>query len=233
MKLLLTLIFAFCTLVVQGQAKFNLDKEMFLIGTLDDYMGHQQTFNAHSDSFYYKMVDIYFQQEKNIALFIKKLFVKDHPDLRLEDNGASKGLKLYSDSLSGIINSYFNFKPSGSQTLRGDVIYTGYLNKNKFITPQQKLSFLAGAYFRNSGSTSDYRLSIPNSTSKAKVCEQLLNQLGCKNVTYEMRRGIPARHFITFEPTPVLLKIFETIDQYKLNHIADSILVKSLFKLKY
>jgi hypothetical protein len=107
-----------CSASVKSQEGVNLlynaipgfDEECFFIGTLDDYMGHQQTFTlyvindstynnfseqakqvvtAKVDSFYYQMADIYTQGEKSLALFLDSLLIVDYPDLRFTNNNAS------------------------------------------------------------------------------------------------------------------------------------------------
>ena len=53
-KLLILLLLCYSQLGFAQLNSQDLDKESFLLGTLDDYMGHQQTFTASKDSFYYQ-----------------------------------------------------------------------------------------------------------------------------------------------------------------------------------
>jgi hypothetical protein len=81
MKTLLSLLFLAYSGLALGQLNLSgLDKQSFLISTLDDYMGHQQTFTVTTDSSYYEMVDVYFQNQKNIVLLIDSLFRTEYND---------------------------------------------------------------------------------------------------------------------------------------------------------
>jgi hypothetical protein len=203
----------------------DFDKECFLIGTLNDYMGHQQTFTVKTDidsgfikaytaeqlitpdSSYYRMVDTYFQQEEKIALLIFSLFRDEYPDLNKR-----KG-KLYSATLSKIVDGYFDYQPSGLRTIHLDTIYRGCLIKDKIATHKQKTSFLMGAFLRNGTSinSKEYVLSIPNSAGKAGLCEEILKEFDCKNVVYTIYKDyIPVGHKISFEPSEKVSKIMQT-----------------------
>ena len=81
MKTLLSLLFLAYSGLALGQLNLSgLDKQSFLISTLDDYMCHQQTFTVTTDSSYYEMVDVYFQNQKNIVLLIDSLFRTEYND---------------------------------------------------------------------------------------------------------------------------------------------------------
>lgn len=197
----------------------KFDMESFMIGTLDDYMGHQQTFAYSSgDKGYYQMVDIYAQGEKNIALLIDSLFKQKYPDTYIDNNGAPKGIKLYSALMSRLVNSYFKYVPTGSYTGFHDTVYVGILQKDRFVTNQQKLSFIAGAFYRNGDKTGSQEcfLSIPNSASKAKICEEFLKDLGCENVSYEIKNNrIPTGHTIFFKPSQKVQSVIDEIEKIK------------------
>ena len=216
-------LFMFFTLVFTCKAQFNstlYDKEAFLIGTLDDYMGYQRTFNAESDSFYYQKVDIYSKDELMTALFIDSLFNSKYTDIYLIDNGAPKGIKLYSPNLSKRIDKYFEYKTSASRTMQGDTVFYGLIKKDMFKTNKEKLSFLLGFFLRY---RPDYnRIAMANSTSKAAVCADMLKEFGCADVEYTIKKGyIPVGHIITFEPSPEIQKIIEEAD--KLNYYISNI----------
>jgi hypothetical protein len=139
----------FCSLFSKAQFdNVKYDKESFLIGTLDEYMGYQRVFKAGVDDFNYHRVDIYFQDELKNALYIDSIFRSDYPDIHIVNNGASKGIKLYSATLSAVIDKYYNYKPSWNKTIKGDTIYSGELKKEMLRTEKQKLSFLFGAFLR-------------------------------------------------------------------------------------
>jgi hypothetical protein len=213
----------------------DFDKECFLIGTLDDYMGHQQSFTVKldidsgfieyytdkekitPDSSCYQRVDFYFQQEEKIASLIVSLFRNEYPDLILKNSGAQEGraIYIYSASLSKVVDGYFDYKPTG-RTIHLDTIYSGHLMKDKIITHKQKTSFLLGAFLRYGIATDskEYVLSIPNSRGKAELCEEILKEFGCKNVVYTILKDyIPVGHKVSFEPSEEVGKIIKKLDK--------------------
>lgn len=216
MKTLLSLLFLAMSGLAFGQLNLaGLDKQSFLIGTLDDYMGHQQTFTASNDSGCYQFVDVYSQNQKYIALLIDSLYSVDYKDLHMTNNGAPKGIRMFSKSLSTKINEYYKYLPSGTYTMHHDTIYTGYLRQEKISTNTEKLSFIAGAFLKDGGKTdaNEYFFTIANSTSKAKLCVNLLNELNCKDVKYViMKNRIPVGHWITFKPSEQVLNMINKVE---------------------
>ncbi|MDR2953690.1 MAG: hypothetical protein LBV43_01245 [Prevotella sp.] len=219
MKTLLTILAVLYSSIAFGQLDLsNFDKESFLIGTLDDYMGRQQTFTASVDSFDFQKVDIYAQSEKGIALLIDSLFKDEYNDLYITNNNAPKGIKLYSKPLAAKVNEYYNFKSTGGFTMYGDTVYTGYLIPEKFSTESRKLSFLAGAFLRSGGKFENgtYYITIPNSPSKARVCANLLKEMGCTDVSYEMLPNyIPVGHWVYFRPSQEVENILQQLSPIK------------------
>lgn len=230
----ITLLLLFITGIAYGQV--TTEKEAFLMGTLDDYMGRNQMFTAKADSFYYQMVDIYFQSEYKLALFIDSLFKEEANDLCIRNNGAPKGIKLYSEELSGRINEYFSYTPTNQTIGYGkDTLYIGLIKKDRFTTESQKLAFLAGIYLRykvpisnkiekerfehsfNKKAEPDiYWISIANSRSKAKICKDLLIEEGCSKVEYIIKSNyIPVGHHILFKPSEKVRKVIEEMDKIR------------------
>jgi hypothetical protein len=233
----------------------NFDKESFLIGTLDDYLGRQQIFTFGRDSSliknyllsvflsedrplgieedlrmlkesakrsnYDQYIDGYFPVEKNLALLTDSLFRSEFPDLRMVDNGGEgKCIKLYSAVLSKIIDSYFEYKPSNTKTIFLDTVFVGYHKAERLQTEKQKLSFLAGAFLRNGYKTASegWYLSMPNSVSKAKLCAELLKELNCKNVKYDISNGyIPIGHKVYFEPSKKISELIKKVEMIDKN----------------
>jgi len=235
MKTLLSLLFLAYSGLALGQLNLSgLDKQSFLIGTLDDYMGHQQTLTATTDSTYYQMVDVYTQNQKDIALLIDSLFRPEYNDLHITNNGAPKGIRLYSKSLSTKINSYYRYLPSGTYTVYHDTIYSGYLRQEHISTKLEKLSFLAGAFLRDGGKTdaTEYFFSIPNSTSKAKLCVDLLNEFNCLDVKYnKLSSRIPVGHWITFKPSKEVLNTLRKVEPLKKEKPFSAKVLESILKM--
>jgi len=203
--------FALCQLNMSG-----LEKQSFLIGTLDDSMGHQQTITATKDSTYFQLIDVYSQDQKYIALLIDSLFKTEYTDFHMTNNGSPKGIRLYSKSLSLKVNGYFNYLPSGIFTAFHDTIYTGYIQPEQF-NQLEKLSFLTGAFLRNGGKTNanEYFFTLPNSTSKAKLCVDLLKEFNCLDVKHIILNNIPVGNWITFKPGEKVLSMIKRVENIK------------------
>jgi hypothetical protein len=218
MKALLSLLLLTFSVLTFAQLNLSgLDKQSFLTGTLDDYMGHQQTLTATTDSTYYQLVDVYTQNQKNIALLIDSLFRPEYNDLHMTNNGAPKGIRLYSKGLSTKINSCYNYLPSGIFTAYHDTVYSGKLKPEHISTRLEKLSFLVGAFLKDGGKTdaNEYFFTVPNSTSKAKLCVDLLSELNCMDVKYKRLDRIPVGNWITFKPSEELLNMLRKVEFLK------------------
>jgi hypothetical protein len=241
MKLLVRFLFLICFLFCSFflKAQFNnemYDKELFLIGTLNEYMGYQRTL-THADYFYYQRIDILSNNELKHTLFIESLFNTDYPDITIVNNGASIGLKMYSPSLSLQVDDYYSYAPSGRFSGQMDTVYAGVLKNEKFVTEKQMRSFILGAYLRygrNSEGTNSliqllkrenlmeidkefnrevYAIAMTNAPTKAKLCAALLENLGCENVEFYYRKSIPAGNFVFFTPSQ---KIIDVINEAEL-----------------
>jgi hypothetical protein len=208
----------------------SFDKECFLIGTLNDYLGHQQTFES-LDSFYLHQVDIYSQHEEKISAFIDSLFNKEYPDIYTITDVKSSSIRLYSSSLAKIIDGYYNYRPTIMMTMSGDTVYTGIINKEKIKTESQKLSFLAGFYLRygtalNNSSKirifrdiegkepapNTYWIRYGNSLSKAQLSMELLNEFKCGGKRIIKRNSIPVVQWLFFIPSEKIQRVIEAVD---------------------
>lgn len=243
--LLLTFIFG----SVQIYAQFDsvkYDKEAFLLGALNNYYGPEKTFD-NKDKNYFQLVDIVHKNNYAYAIFIKSLFQSEYPDIRIENNGAPMGIRIYSSTLSSIIDKYYSWQPSGSYTIFSDTIYIGKLRSEKIKTEYQKKSFLLGAILNYSvteervnlftttlkkeklmkDSTKNYKhlLSMPNSPMKAKTCVDILKELGCEDVEYMVRDAIPVGHFVSFNSSDKIKEILEDAFALK-KHLAETHLTK-------
>jgi hypothetical protein len=183
--------------------------EYFVLGTLKDYMG--RTFDSGAKD----ILDAYNRLEIPLAIAIDSIIQKNFPlsGHRLETyrqvDGKILSAKIFSATLSNKFNQYYDFKPNGSYTLKRDTILTGKLTENLFKTEKEKLAFLAGAYVRfGQANDTAYCISIANSTSKAKVCYELLKALGCKP-SYQIINYIPVGHKVYFHPNANLLRELE------------------------
>lgn len=229
--------FLFCSFLSKAQFdNVKYDKESFLIGTLNEYMGYQRTF-TNKDDFNYQRVDIMSKYDLKNALFIDSLFSSNYPDITIVNNGAPQGIKICSPTLSSKIDDYYNYKPGSIKTMQGDTVYAGKLKIEKFETEKQKLSFLLGAYLRygtNMDRTNSiiqllkkenllsedkeyedisYAFFMPNAKSKAEICMELLNDFSCENVEYVHRRSLPAGNFVIFKPSKEIQEIIDDAER--------------------
>lgn len=239
-RFILLMNFLFCTFLLKAQlnsAKY--DKESFILGTLDEYMGYQRTF-TNRDSFSYQRVDILGEDELKHALFIDSLFSADYPDMTITNNGSSRGIKIYSPTLASVIDKYYDYKPGFMMSGKGDTIYSGSLKKEKIVTEKQMLSFILGAYLRfgeNANRTDPivevltseniilnrkvfdketYAISMHNASSKAELCAAILKELQCEYVEYFYRRSIPAGNYVLFIPSQKVKNLISEADSIKM-----------------
>jgi hypothetical protein len=217
------LLILIATLLSCGQnGKNSLDNEYFLLGTLSDYMGRETYKTVNS------RVDKYHQSERKLCFAIDSKLKDKYPDLRMT-TARNGDFELYSVLLAGEIDKFYNYQPSGRMNINArldtmtqfsdsllsellqtaDTIYFGRLKSGIFKTDKQKLFFITGAFLRFGGNNdSIYHISVANSVSKVKVLTQLLKEMNCGNVEYEIREGIPFGHTVYFTPTDELMNYF-------------------------
>lgn len=236
------LLFILIFLSIPLKAQFNAekyDKQSFLVGTLNEYTGYQRTFTPR-DNFYYRRVDIMNKNDIKKALFLDSLFSSDYSDIYFVNNGAPMDLKMYSPSLSKKIDEYYKYTPGKTFTLQHDTIFIGNLEKEKFVTKKQKISFLLGTYLHCGRDEQEMNSTIfylnkeelqedqkkpndgyfgfimPNSPSKAKICAALLKDLDCEGVEYILRTNtIPIGHFVLFKPSVEIQKMIQDANHLK------------------
>lgn len=195
----------------------QIDKEYFLLGTLDDYLGRRK--NGEIDS----TVDRHYPHEKMLTFFLDSLFKTEYPDLR-SDTTSSGHRTLYSKKLSSKINHYYTFTESNVRSITEDnrevIVYYGTLKAGIFKKDLSKYSYLAGVFARYGTIKGDtFIIKLANSTNKFKTCEKLLKTLRCENVETETLQTIPRANTITFTSTkklkPYLLQTKEWMKKRK------------------
>jgi hypothetical protein len=187
-------------LCISQDTKVQIDYKYFLLGTLRDYMGRPKYKEIDTQ------VDYYYKFEKSLALKIDSLFKSDYLDMKLIVEKDSSRYKIFSEKMADYINYFYDFKPSGSFTMSNNTEYYGVLKSNIFVNIVQKLSFITGAYVRY-GKENDslFCMTLANSVSIAKICVNLLKDLKCTNVAYNIQtNSVPVIHYIYFTPTDEL-----------------------------
>ncbi len=212
--------------------KNYIDYDFFLIGTLSDYLGREK-YQTVEDR-----VDKYSHSERQLCMTVYSIFKNSYPDLEISSSvhkiSRNNEFELHSKALAKKIESFYSYKASGRMAYHGqddfknlnldsltktpdfystnfDTIYTGSLKLNVFETEKQKLSFITGAYVRYGWHTDSlYQIRVFNSISKVKILNELLKDVGCTNVDYEIKKGyIPTGHIVSFIPTAQLKDYFE------------------------
>jgi len=76
---LLFVLFSFFSLLAKAQFDVEkYDKECFLVGTLDEYMGYDRTFEVKGEDAFYQRVEKYRLNELSTVLFLSSLFDSDY-----------------------------------------------------------------------------------------------------------------------------------------------------------
>jgi len=136
--------------------------------------------------------------------------------------------RLHVANIDGLI-----FEQKDTWISRVDTLYAGHLKKERFETDKQKLSFLLGVYLRynreepdrtiqpfknqnllEENSEFEYVFYMPNAQSKAKICVEILKDLGC-NVEYIYLQNIPAGHFAIFTPSNKIREVINEAERLK------------------
>jgi hypothetical protein len=238
MKNLITFILVLSLFICGKKEKKPIDNDYFLIGTLSDYMGREKYEKVEG------RVDKYSQSEKRLCLTIDSIFKISYPDLKISSwvnkTSKKKVFELHSKALAKRIDSFYSYKPSVRMVYNGqekfenlnldsltktkdftstnfDTIYIGSLKKNVFKTGKQKVSFITGAYVRYGWHTDSlYHIRVFNSVSKVRILNDLLKEVNCTNVDYEIKKGyIPAASTVSFIPTEQLHDYFEKFIKFK------------------
>lgn len=181
----------FCNSLQNNAVKLN--KDFFLLGTLDEYQGRYK--REPKDVF----VDMYYPHEGFVVRILDSLFREDYPDLDLEIE-PSGHKNLHSQKLAYKVNKYFGIEGEKEKRIEG--LATGAkLEKNIFKTDEQRYSYLAGVFLRY-GLVIDgnFKIKFANSAGKVEVCKMLFEELGYTDVKFECVNNIPVSNVFSFIP---------------------------------
>jgi hypothetical protein len=115
---------------------------------------------------------------------------------------------------SSRIDDYYEYEPGRNPALRSDTIYAlPRIKKEKLQTPEQKLSYLAGVFFRFGQVTyaSGYFFSNPGSSD---LCIDFLQDLDCKDLREDVfPQSIPGAQLIYFTPSEKVREMIKQVEK--------------------
>lgn len=206
---LITFLLIILSQALFGQTLNKIQREYFVLGTLDDYMGRQL------DPRDKNLLDSYDATQGPLVNVIDSVLKIDYPvsDYKVERYTDTAGhplsFKIFSKILSEKFNGYYDFESSGSTTSDNDPeldnkpILMGKLKQDIFRSTEDKLAFLAGVYVRY-GFPNDtaYEIAIPNGPYKSSICYKLLKDMNCNPAYIILKDHIPVGHLLYFHPSP-------------------------------
>ncbi|WP_177765682.1 hypothetical protein [Flavobacterium sp. I3-2] len=178
--------------------RVHIFPDAFLVGSFSDYLGR----------FYYiekeTQIDRYSSKEKSLAKYISFFITNNYKvknELVFKDDN---NIELYVPNLAKRLHTNFY---NGD----GQIIY------EKFVTDEEKLSFLLGVYYRYGEQLTDeiYQIKLVNSP-KQKVIYELLKDLGCEKIVFDSTQDkLPQTFTFYFVATPKMIKYFDHLKQEK------------------
>lgn len=204
---------------------FALNKNYFLLGTLNDYIGRNQfsnnkelieSYKFHEKPLVDKISSLY--KQKKISLdTIKKIYV--FKDLALNDS----------------INSFYTFDSFQLAYPEKDSIFKGKLKTDIFKTNEEKISFLLGCLSRysiNIGlklNKKEFCIQYSNSRNKFEITHNIIEELGFSINKIETLENIPRINRIYFTVNDANYELFKAynllgieIQNNLLNHYSKS-----------
>lgn len=178
--------------------RVHIFPDAFLVGSFSDYLGR----------FYYiekeTQIDRYSSKEKSLAKYISFFITNNYKvknELVFKDDS---NIELFVPNLAKRLHANFY---NGD----GQIIY------EKFVTDEEKLSYLLGVYYRYGEQLTDeiYQIKLVNSP-KQKVIYELLKDLGCEKIIFDSTQDkLPQTFTFYFVATPKMIKYFDHLKQEK------------------
>lgn len=212
-KLFIIILICITSKIYCQKSKIKLDKDYFVIGTLNDEMGRKKAFHDNEtveESRYSRVIMKYnfnlLKNEYNDLVIDSTNHKSEYPDnlniVLKSKKFASKIIPLYT------YRDDLEIKEDENSEII-DSIYTAALKPNIFKNKLQRISFITGVYCVNGvRNESKYCIQFVNSIGKYSVCVDVLKKLGCKNVELIVIEAIPCTETIYFEPSEKLKTYF-------------------------
>jgi hypothetical protein len=173
-----------------GQNLNKTQREFFILGTLNDYMG--RSFDPRDKN----LLDRYDGLVASLSIAVDSLLKVDYPVSicfvkKYDDPNGFPNADIFSDTLAKKFNNYYEYDKEAE---------AGKLRNNIFKSDEERLSFIAGVFVRYGrihGST--YEINVGNSLSKAQVFFELLKSFKIR-ARYKLMKYIPYTHHVYFHP---------------------------------
>ncbi|AKQ45656.1 hypothetical protein TH63_08315 [Rufibacter radiotolerans] len=199
--------------------------EPYVIGLVEDFKGRQWVKDSPKEAIY---IDKFHQTEAKLLQYLDSLVTtynkKTYDKIQLSlENWEQKNCYychefklMYSDRLADKVNDAYSFKWEKEVNDANQKVYVGTLKTNAFKTPQEKASFLAGAYTRyglREADTYTYRFSGTRSKFKAILRE--LEALRCDILEVKLDDETSPIQQISFTPSEQLRPYLEKQDKLR------------------
>lgn len=165
--------------------------EYFLLGTLS--VNEEGRFDGLKEN----EVDRYRRNEESQVNYLKD-YIRQRFKINVSVQKGRNGIIVYSDTLSKILNDYFD---------KG-----GRLSEKLFDSDQKIYSFLTGVYYRRGNRVAEKVYSFPEQFN-GDLMYYLVNRAGCNKILYKGFKSDVALFYL--KPSLFLKKSFDTVEQEK------------------
>ncbi|MFT3794212.1 hypothetical protein [Flavobacterium sp.] len=215
-KVLLFGVLLFCPILAAQSKKNRSDLNRFLLGILGDYEGKMSPYDH--PKIQEPLTYIFCGEEPYQKIILDSLGKIGQVKFELE---VEKGA-IYSKELSSFFNEFYTrelIPDYGFYDTIENKDYAYYfliLKQQKFKKAYQKVSFLAGTFYRYGTINADNEITLTfvRANSHIVACENFIRKLGFKvvNIFHPDYYSISGAHQITFVPSKKYLPLFRHID---------------------
>jgi hypothetical protein len=215
-------------LLLLGFLQANAQKvliEPYVIGLVEDSKGRQWVKDNPKEAIF---IDKFHQTEAKLVLYLDSLVTiynkKTYDKILLSlENWEQKNCfychefkLMYSERLADKVNDAYSFKWEKDLNEGNQKVYVGTMKTNAFKTPQEKASFLAGAYTRYGLREADtYTYRFNGTRSKFKAILRELEALRCDIQDIKLDDEKSSVQQITFTPSEQLRPYLEKQDKLR------------------
>ncbi|SCY97751.1 hypothetical protein SAMN02927903_03210 [Flavobacterium caeni] len=211
--------FFICQIFFGQTSNVQIDQTSFLIGLVGDYDGKMATYDYPNIEI--PIVTFHCSENQLSKIFIDSLENFKEVKTKIEIDKSS----IYSKELAKFFNKFYTRKiveDYGFHDTAQNKDYSYYfliLKKDKFKSQIQKLSFLAGTFYRFGKLNTENQIEITtvNSVSHFKACVEFAEELGFKIVSKELADyyAIPSVDKFTFIPSEKFSLFFTELNEAK------------------